>query len=108
MALTDKRLMERFDLNLPAYVTLGKEESDKKTFEFETLDVCAGGAFFKTDKEFPVGAEVDVDLVLPLDELKKIPGNKVLVKVSGSVIRKDSNGLAVSFDKKYEIVPISK
>ncbi len=106
MSVENKRTMERFDLNLPAYLTRSSQQGSEETIELETSDICAGGAFFRTDKPLPIGTEVDVDVVLPLDELKKLRGDKVLIKVSGSVVRIDDEGIAVSFDKKYSLSPL--
>lgn len=101
----DKRKVERFPLELPAFLKVG-DESEGETVEFVTSDVCSGGAFFPTDKPIPVGTEVKVDLVIPIDQLKKIEADKVLITVAGSVIRTEKRGMAVCFDNKYKIMPI--
>jgi hypothetical protein len=46
------------------------------------------------------------ELVMPLDRLKTVEADRVLVKISGAVIRADEKGMAVCFDKKYTITPV--
>jgi hypothetical protein len=53
-----------------------------------------------------VGTEMQVDLVLPLDELKKIEGKRANIKLKGAVIRTGEKGMAIIFDKKYRISPM--
>ena len=102
----DKRKMERFDLKLPAKVALAGHEDDPPQ-EMTTKDVSAGGAFIHTEAPLPVGTEVRIELVLPLEELKKLEGKTAQIKVTGAVIRSNHRGMAVSFDHKFEIRPLS-
>ena len=99
----NKRRMERFDLELPARVTKAKEGQGDENLDLLTSDICAGGAFFQTDQPLPLGTEVKIDLVLPLDELKKIEGKKALIKVSGAVIRITGDGMAICFEEGFKI-----
>ncbi|MDY6850631.1 MAG: PilZ domain-containing protein [Thermodesulfobacteriota bacterium] len=99
----NKRKMERFDLELPARVIKAEENQDSESIDLLTSDICAGGAFFQTDQPMPVGTEVKIDLVLPLDELKKIEGKKALIKVNGAVIRVTKDGMAICFEEGFEI-----
>ncbi|MDD5724481.1 MAG: PilZ domain-containing protein [Syntrophales bacterium] len=102
-----KRKLERFPLKLPARIFVDGEGGEEAAcFDATTSDICAGGAFFYTDTPLPVGTEMYVDLVLPLDELKKIEGRRANIKVRGAVIRTGKRGMAISFDKKYRISPI--
>jgi c-di-GMP-binding flagellar brake protein YcgR len=107
----EKRKMERFDLELPAKLMLLNQELKKKmadSFNLQTVDISAGGALFYTDQTVPVGTEVKVDLTLPLGELKKLEGRTVRINISGSVVRSDTSGMAVSFGERYRITPLSK
>jgi len=49
-----------------------------------------------------------MDLILPLDKFKSGEDNRSRIDVSGSVIRKESQGMAVCFDKKYSISPLNR
>lgn len=117
-AKNEHRRLERFGLGLPSQVQISeKKGADKKEIEaatedeavltLETRDVCAGGAFFRTDQVLSEGTEVAIDLVLPLDELKKLEGRKTLIKVSGKVIRSEDEGMAIQFNKRFKMVPMT-
>ena len=103
-----KRKMERFSLELPAKISVVGEKDEPASLDAITSDISAGGAFFHTDQPLPVGTEMQVDLVLSLDELKKIEGKRASIKVKGAVIRIEGKGMAISFDKKYQISPLAE
>ncbi len=99
----EQRQMERFSLELPSQILLDDGED---TLELETENVCAGGAFFKTDQILPEGTEVKLELVIPLDRLKMLEGRQTLVRLTGKVIRTESGGMAIQFGKQYRMVPL--
>ena len=101
----NQRSMDRFRLKLPAQASLVDSEGVEQISEFETCDICAGGAFLNTNEPLPVGSEIKLDLILAIDELRKIKGNKVKIKVKGEVVRIEEGGMAVKFDEKFEIIP---
>ena len=70
-----------------------------------TENICAGGAYFKTQERFPIGTKVRMNMILPVDKFKNFKGKKSRIDVSGSVIRTDKNGMALRFDKRYNISP---
>lgn len=105
MARLEKRKMERFNLELPALLSIVDESGKQRAAEFMISNICSGGAFFKTDEPLSVGTDIKMDLILPLDKFNKIGGKKSRVDVSGSVIRTEKHGMAVCFDKKYSISP---
>jgi hypothetical protein len=103
MNFIEKREMERFSLKLPALLSLTDENEKQRAFEFMISNICAGGAFFKTDHPLSVGTDVKMDLILPLDRLKKFGRKRSRIDVSGSVIRTNDKGMAVCFDKNFRI-----
>ena len=105
MNFIEKRKMERFSLSLPALLSIKDDTGNTRAFEFIIRDISAAGAFFKTDTPLSVGTEVKMDLLLPLDKFKTGKNYRSHIDVSGSVIRKESQGMAVCFDKKYSISP---
>ncbi len=100
--LQEKRRLERFDLKLPASITLIGHE-DREFISLLTSNICSGGVFFHTDTPLEVGTEVKIDFVLTIERLKKAQGKQALIKVSGKVIRSDARGMAICFDKDYQI-----
>jgi len=101
----ENRKMERFSLDLAGLLSInGKSEQGLQ--KLQTIDICAGGALFQTSETVPLGTEISVDLVLPLDRFKEIKTKRALIEVRGKVIRKENNGMAVCFESWYKISPI--
>ena len=103
-----KRKMERFSLELPAKISVVGNRDEPTSLEATTSDVSAGGAFFHTDQPYPVGTEMRVDLVIPLDELKKLQGKRASIKLKGAVIRISEDGMAISFEEEYKISSLAE
>jgi PilZ domain len=59
----DRRLMRRFDMRLPAVVTIAN--SDLGEINTETQNVSARGVFFYLDRTLPEGSRVDVTMTFP-------------------------------------------
>ena len=111
LKLQEKRKFERFELSVTARISIeGPEDSQGgKILELISRDICAGGAFFRTDQPLPEGTKVKIDLVLPLEHLKQIinHSDKVFIKITGTVLRSESSGMAICFDPNYKIQPLS-
>ena len=105
MTRIEKRKMERFSLELPARLTWTGKDKKHESMEQLTSNICAGGAFFKTQKPLSIGTELKINITLPLDKFKNIKAKRSYISVSGSVIRIDQQGMAICFDKKYKILP---
>jgi hypothetical protein len=107
----DKRGLERFDLEIPARIRISKADNMEKTLDFLTSDICSGGAFFNTPRPLAVGTDVIIDLILPISKLirrlEKLEENyqQTRINVSGTVLRSESGGMAISFNNDYEIGP---
>lgn len=99
----DERKEERFTLELTATISMHGVENDDASIELQTSDVSAGGAFFNTVQPLPIGTEVKIDMIIPLDKLKKLKGKRAKIEVAGAVIRSDEKGMAISFGKNYQI-----
>jgi len=105
MIQSDRRKMERFDLELPAKLTWTGKDKDHESTELMTSNICAGGVFFKTNKPLAVGTDVKLAVILLLAKFKNVKDKISYIDVSGSVTRTDQQGMAICFDKKYEILP---
>ena len=103
--MPEKRSLKRFDLVLPAAIELLHEDHKERTVNLVTTNVCSGGAYFHTTQPLPEGTQVKIDLVLPLDKLRKLKKEhkKAFIKVTGKVLRTESEGMAICFDKDYQI-----
>ena len=103
----ESRKLERYDLDLPVELFEKGFPQQQASVKLRTVDVSAGGAFFRTEEPLAIGTEVQVEMTLSLDELKKIKGKRALIKVAGAVVRTEKEGMAISFDARYRIEPIS-
>ena len=101
----EDRKMVRFSLDLAGLLSINGRSKEGK-WKLQTVDICAGGALFQTTAPVPLGTEISVDLILPLDRIKELKSKKALIEVSGKVIRKEKNGMAVCFNDGYKISPI--
>jgi hypothetical protein len=108
--MTDKRTLERFDLELPATIELLTSDQEKSLVNLLTTNICSGGAYFHTRQPLPEGTQVKIDLVLPLDKLKKLKDDckQAYIKATGTVLRSESEGMAMSFDEDYQLVGVNQ
>ena len=104
MIISERRKMERFSLELPTSLLATSQSEKSEPIELLTSNVCAGGAFYNTEKPLPSGIELRINIIIPLDKLKNIEGKRSRIEVLGSVIRTDQQGMAICFDKKYRIL----
>lgn len=102
-ATDDKRRMERFRLKLPTTVTTINENGVEETHDFYTANICAGGAFINAEPPLAVGSQMKIELILSIDALKKLKGNKVKINVTGEVVRVENEGMAIKFDERFMI-----
>ncbi|NVL92086.1 MAG: hypothetical protein HWN71_03510 [Desulfobacterales bacterium] len=104
--MREKRRLERFQLEIPAAIEFLTSDREKRLLNLLTSDICSGGAYFHTTQPLPEGTKVKMDLVLPLDRLKKANDEhkQVYIKVAGTVLRSESGGMAICFDEDYEIM----
>ena len=105
----NNRRSERYSLELNAKIVVSgvQEDNIQPHMTSKTVDINSGGAFFKTGSPLPVGSEVDIELHLPLDQLKTMKGDKVRIKVSGEVVRAIQQGMAVSFSEDFNISKVA-
>ncbi|MEH0021363.1 MAG: LuxR C-terminal-related transcriptional regulator [Desulfobacter sp.] len=99
----ERRAFERFSLEVPARLTLDREDGGSETSEFSTENISAGGALIRTDHPLDMGTCVDVRLTLPLDRLRKLDGRSVEVRLSGRVIRSAESGTVIGFDSNMAV-----
>jgi hypothetical protein len=104
----EKRKVERFDLQLEALISLPGEAPHADTGSLFTRDISMNGVFLITETPLPVGAKINVDMILTLGGGKKQDSQQAWIKASGKVLRTDNQGMAVGFDDKSRILPLSK
>ena len=105
--MINQRRSDRFDLDIPSRLTVIAEHDEQsgETIEISTKNVCEGGAYFHTLSPLPMGTRVSVDMLIAIKSLKGLDPNKSLIHVNGFISRCESEGMAVCFDKDYQITP---
>lgn len=100
----------RFDLEIPATIELLTPDQEREILNLLTSNMCSGGAYFHTTKPLPEGTQVKIDLVLQLDRLKSLKEayRQAYIKVTGRVLRSESEGMAICFDEDYQLVGSTK
>ena len=103
---SERRRAARFDLDLPADLTVTSAEGDTRFLELLTRDVCAGGAYLRTGDPLPPDTEVEINLRVPLDRIEGMHGKHTHVRAIGQVVRAQQGGMAVRFDVSYQLLPV--
>jgi hypothetical protein len=105
MSSNEKRKMERFSLRLPLTIKVLGDDDKERSLQLSSNDICASGVFVETNQPLEIGSSLEIDIILPLDELKKLEGKRAHISVSGAVLRIEENGLAIKFNDDYTITP---
>ena len=96
----EKRVVARYNLQVPAHVETLAGDGDVQTYEWKTRDVSSSGAFLLTEgKLLENGADVKINLYL-----NSFSGSGSWVKMNGRVVRIESEGVGVCFDGQYQFV----
>ena len=106
IAKENRRRLQRFDLQAPTRIEVQQGDGQRGVLSFMTRDISSMGAFIETAEPLPEGAPVRLELMLPLDVLKRIVGKdaRAKVKVRGKVIRAEEGGMAIQFDRRFKII----
>jgi hypothetical protein len=103
--MTERRKLERYNLIIPTRIVISNNSQEEEVFEINTCDISAKGAYFKTKHKFEKSSKVTLNFVLPVNKLAQVMGVNSYVKVKGEVVRIDMEGIAVSFNGDYKIMP---
>ena len=107
----DKRKAERFQLDLQVSLTVSSEQAEQLgIIEAHTKDISSEGAYVEVNRPLEAGTPVRLELLLPVERLMALVGEsqKVKVKVNGKVIRSNTTGMAVQFDRSYKISTLNR
>ena len=102
----ERRKLERFDLKAPTKIEVPIEDGRKDVISLVTRDVSCMGAYLQTTQPLSEGLTVKLELLLSLDQLRKLSGaaGNARIKVRGKVIRSDPEGMAIAFDTRFHIL----
>ncbi len=113
----EKRSQERFTLNLEARISY-RHTDQSPCIDTVAANISAGGAFLRTSHPFPMAAKVNLEFhlgfddlkrlkfILSMDVLKRLRGQRVWVRASGIVIRREADGVGIIFDTDYQLTPM--
>ena len=106
MKWKEKRKLERFNLELPAQISLMHSNLQDK-IDVQTSNICSSGAFFKILRPLPVGTAVRVSLYLALNRFDALKDycRRSQINVTGTVIRCEPSGMSIRFDTEYKMHP---
>jgi hypothetical protein len=104
--MKERRRLVRFDLEIAATIELLTPGQERELLNLPTSNICSGGAYFHTTQPLPEGSRVKVDLDLSLDRLERLKEGcrQAYIKVTGEVLRSESEGMAICFDEDYQIM----
>ena len=101
----EKRKRDRYFIDVPVKLLLSAEDKEQETLTVHTKNISSEGVLLSTDTVLSQGSKVKMEMVLPVNKLLEMIGEqkKVLVRVNGKVIRTGDEGMAVKFDRDYQI-----
>ena len=118
MQKKERRLHERFSIQIQTKMTAETLSGKTPMMEFLTADISAGGAFIKTEHPLPLVSKVRLEFLLSLEDLQTLKfvlsletlkawkGKRIWVSASGIVTRSTADGMGIMFDENYQISPM--
>ncbi len=104
--MVERRKFERFELKVPAKVETLAKTAGKRKLSLKTVNVCAGGAYFCTPYVLTEGTKVRLEIVLTFNGKKKLRDTRnARVRILGTVMRSQKDGMAIRFSEDYDITP---
>jgi c-di-GMP-binding flagellar brake protein YcgR len=106
-SMVERRQYERYELRVPTMVESLARETGRKRLSLKTANVCAGGAYFSTPNALTEGTNVRLEIILTFNERMMFADAKnARVRILGTVIRSQKNGMAIRFSDDYVIDPL--
>ena len=103
--MQEKRSQRRFDLQLATLLSFHGGISNRKSEVF-SKNVSSHGVFLLIKQGPTIGSDVKVEMLLPVSGVRGSRGCDSRLFCSGSVVRRDEEGIAVSFSKICKIRPV--
>jgi hypothetical protein len=104
--MVERRKFERYELKVPAKVETLARTAGRRKLSLRTANVCAGGAYFCTPYALTEGTKVRLEIVLTFNGKKNArDARNARVRILGTVMRSQENGMAIRFSEDYDITP---
>jgi len=97
--------LERFELHAFAAIEARVPGREAQVFYLQTRDISSGGAYFRGDALLPQGTRTRLLIHLPLPNVATQEEQGAQLKIYGTVLRSDLRGMAISFDRKFQLIP---
>lgn len=106
--MAERRRLERFDLAAPARLIVEAEGGNRAQLNLTTKDVSSAGAYLFCPKPLVEGVRVKMEILISLGTASRLlrEKGKARIKVKGTVIRVDTDGIAIRFENKYKITAL--
>jgi hypothetical protein len=104
--MKERRGFERYELVIQAKVFFYRRKAQGRWMQAMSKDISSQGVFFHSDEPLPLGTKVYIEFVLPVSSLPSSQARNSRFECFGTVIRKESGGMAVCFDKSCKITPV--
>jgi hypothetical protein len=104
--VVERRKIEHFDLNIPAWIGPSRDKSKVPPHEVQVLNISSNGVLIKTDDvELSTEQQVDLTVLISVKKITELFGidDRVLLKVSGKILRNDPEGAAIAFSGKRSV-----
>lgn len=96
--ISDKRAVERFELEIPVTLKFdGDHSGSLGVINLRSRDISSAGALVDPSVGLDVGTVMELDLDIPLDHVDPAGGRRARVTVKGRVVRTSKRGTAFSF-----------
>ena len=105
--MKERRLHKRLNIPLPVRVN-AMNGSVLMALDLEARDISYSGTFIPTLTSFPEGTRFILDFTIPRDNLKDFKNVDSLIGCEGTMVRSDSKGIAIKFDKECRIENLKK
>lgn len=115
----DRRIQQRFSLDIQVRLSTADDNGNEAFTEQTTAaNISSGGAFVTTTRQIALASRVYLEFLVDYDQLKKLrfilsldtlqsfSGQKIWVKATGIVIRREEHGLGIIFDQDYQLSPM--
>ena len=100
--MKERRQYERFMFALPVRIET-MMTGRKKVLDLATRDISVSGTFIATLTSFPERTRFILDFTIPSDRIKVLKNAKILRGYTGSMVRSTPHGIAINFDREYQI-----
>lgn len=103
--MVEKRSYSRFELCLDVRIHSDQPAGDTTYIQASTRDVSAGGAFVLTSAPFQPGTSMSLEILMPEPRSQDRKTVKSIIVGQGTVLRRESHGFAVCFDRQCKLFP---